>query len=51
MTLDKKVVSGRIRFILPDRIGSVRLNDDVTTAEIEDAVGYVMKRKRTGDGS
>jgi len=35
MKLDKKVKDGRVRFVLPTRIGEVRLVDDVTPDEIE----------------
>jgi len=43
MTHDKKVVEGRIRFVLPHGIGTVRIHDDVTTAEIEDALDYLVR--------
>ncbi|MFC1573813.1 3-dehydroquinate synthase [Candidatus Latescibacterota bacterium] len=43
MTLDKKVVDGRIRFILPDCIGKVRLHDDVTVEDIEGALDYLIQ--------
>lgn len=44
MTRDKKVVDGQIRFILPHGIGTVHIHDDVTTAEIEDALDYLVRQ-------
>ncbi len=38
MRHDKKAEAGRLRFILPESIGSVRDVDDVTDAEIRQAV-------------
>jgi 3-dehydroquinate synthase len=38
MGFDKKVAAGRIRFILPDRIGHVVIRDDVPTEIIRAAV-------------
>lgn len=37
MKLDKKVKDGRVRFVLPTRIGEVRLVDDVTADEVRAA--------------
>ena len=49
MSLDKKVIGGRIRFILPDRIGSVRIHDDVTEEEIKDAIEYLINTWESKD--
>jgi 3-dehydroquinate synthase len=38
MGFDKKVAAGRIRFILPDRIGHVLIKDDVPPEIVRDAV-------------
>jgi 3-dehydroquinate synthase len=38
MSLDKKVRAGRIRFILPDRIGHVVIRDDVPASLVREAV-------------
>ena len=38
MHFDKKVKSGRIRFVLPDRIGHVVIRDDVPEALVREAV-------------
>ena len=38
MAYDKKAKSGRLRFILPDRIGHVVIRDDVPAAMVRDAV-------------
>src|SRR5258706_2518534 len=38
MHFDKKVKSGRVRFILPDRIGHVIIRDDVPDAIVREAV-------------
>jgi 3-dehydroquinate synthase len=35
---DKKVKDGKVRFILPDRIGSVKISDRVGEAEIRNAI-------------
>ena len=35
---DKKAEAGRLRFVLPESIGSVRVVDDVTDAEIREAL-------------
>ncbi len=32
---DKKVQSGKVRFVLPDAIGSVKINDQVTPSQIQ----------------
>jgi len=39
--LDKKVHAGKVRFVLPDRIGSVRIRDDVTPEEIQRGIEYM----------
>ncbi len=44
MIHDKKVVDGRIRFILPHGIGTVRIHDDVTSEDIEDALDYLVSQ-------
>ncbi len=49
MHRDKKVTDGRIRFILADRIGAVRIHDDVTTEQIAAAVEYTLAFAR-GEG-
>ena len=38
MAFDKKVKSGKLRFILPDRIGHVVIRDDVSRELVRDAV-------------
>jgi 3-dehydroquinate synthase len=38
MTFDKKVSSGKLRFVLPDRIGHVVMRDDVSPELIRDAL-------------
>jgi 3-dehydroquinate synthase len=38
MQLDKKTVAGRLRFILPERIGSVRIETVIDTARIIEAI-------------
>ena len=38
MAFDKKVAAGRVRFILPDRIGHVLIRDDVPPQIVHDAV-------------
>ena len=38
MTHDKKVASGKLRFVLPDRIGHVVIRDDVPLALVREAV-------------
>ena len=43
MKHDKKVVEGKIRFILADAIGSVNIYDDVTESEAKDAISYVLQ--------
>jgi len=42
MFRDKKVSSGKIRFILPDGIGAVRIHDDVTGDEMEDGIDFTL---------
>ena len=37
MLLDKKVAAGRIRFVLPDRVGAVSIVDDVPPAALDAA--------------
>jgi 3-dehydroquinate synthase len=34
MQRDKKAIAGRLRFVLPERVGSVRIVDDVTMDEV-----------------
>jgi 3-dehydroquinate synthase len=43
MKLDKKAVSGSIRFILPDRIGSVTLHGSVPESAIREALEQAME--------
>ncbi len=43
MKRDKKVTRGRIRFVLPDRIGGARVYDDVTEAEILAGIGDLFE--------
>jgi 3-dehydroquinate synthase len=38
MAFDKKVKNGKIRFVLPDRIGHVVIRDDVPMELVRDAV-------------
>jgi 3-dehydroquinate synthase len=38
MGIDKKTLNGKIRFVLPDRIGNVVVRDDVPTPVIRDAI-------------
>ena len=38
MTFDKKVKAGKVRFVMPDRIGHVVLRDDVPLNVVRDAV-------------
>jgi 3-dehydroquinate synthetase len=44
MKLDKKAVSGELRFILPERIGSVCMRDGVPESLIARAVAQAMDR-------
>ncbi len=39
--LDKKVHAGTVRFVLPDRVGSVEIRDDVTPEEIRGGIEYM----------
>ena len=39
---DKKVASGRIRFVLPRKIGEVEIVEDIELSVIESAVKYVF---------
>jgi 3-dehydroquinate synthase len=42
MKLDKKAIAGRLRFVLPTKIGHVQLYDDVPEADVRavlDALG------------
>lgn len=41
MAHDKKVVSGKLRFVLPTEIGKVRIADDVTPDELRQAVSVL----------
>ena len=43
MTLDKKVLGGKIRFVLPDSIGSVKVYDDVNNDEIKAGIKYMFE--------
>ncbi|MBT4483868.1 MAG: 3-dehydroquinate synthase, partial [Candidatus Latescibacteria bacterium] len=43
MTRDKKVSGGRIRFVLQDEIGKVRIHDDVTDDEINDGIKFMLE--------
>ena len=38
MSFDKKVSAGKVRFVLPDRIGHVVIRDDVATEVVREAV-------------
>ena len=40
MALDKKVASGKIRFVLPDRIGHVVIRDDIPVEMAARAVDF-----------
>jgi 3-dehydroquinate synthase len=42
MYFDKKVTSGRLRFVLPTRIGAVTIRDDVPREVVEKAVGSLI---------
>ena len=42
MSMDKKVYRGKIRFVLPDSIGSVKVYDDVTEDEIKAGIEYMF---------
>ena len=42
MAFDKKAKAGRLRFILPDRIGHVVIRDDVPTDLVRDAIESLM---------
>jgi 3-dehydroquinate synthase len=44
MKLDKKAVSGTLRFILPDRIGNVTIHSSVPESVIREAVEHAMAR-------
>jgi 3-dehydroquinate synthase len=48
---DKKNVGGVRRFVLPIGIGDAGVVEDVTTAEIESAVGYMLGRSDVRDPS
>jgi 3-dehydroquinate synthase len=41
MKRDKKVKAGKIRFVLPTKIGEVKMVDDVQPAEIAEAIEYL----------
>ena len=49
MHRDKKVSGGTVRFILPDRIGAVRIHDDVGRDEMAAAVEFTLAFAR-GNG-
>ena len=38
MAFDKKIRSGKVRFVLPDRIGHVIIRDDVPLELVREAV-------------
>jgi 3-dehydroquinate synthase len=38
MLFDKKVKSGKIRFVLPDRIGHVVIRDDIAESDVRKAI-------------
>ena len=42
MRYDKKVQSGKIRFVLPRSIGQVFITDDVSTAIVEKVLGEMI---------
>lgn len=42
MSFDKKAKSGRLRFVVPDRIGHVVIRDDVPTDLVRDAIESLM---------
>ena len=42
MTMDKKVHGGKIRFVLPDSIGSVKVYDNVTEGEIKAGIEFMF---------
>ncbi len=48
MTRDKKVAGGKIRFVLPDSIGAVRIHADITRAGIEDGIASMLAAARGG---
>jgi 3-dehydroquinate synthase len=39
MQRDKKVLAGKMRFILPTEIGTAIVVDDVTTSELQELLG------------
>ena len=43
MASDKKVSGGRVRFVLPTRIGAATLRDDVPATVVRDAVASVLQ--------
>ena len=43
MLHDKKVINGKIRFILPTQIGNVTCVEDVTKEEIINAISVIME--------
>ncbi|MFC1517380.1 3-dehydroquinate synthase [Candidatus Margulisiibacteriota bacterium] len=45
MKLDKKVKNGKIRFVLPVKIGKVKIFNNVTTAQIENALQRLQNEK------
>lgn len=44
MGRDKKVVAGRLHFVLPTRIGATRVVDDVTTSDVRQALEVIGVR-------
>ena len=47
MQRDKKVVDGRVRFVLPTKIGAVVLRDDVEPAMVREVVASVCAEQRS----
>ena len=43
MKLDKKVREGKVRFVLPERIGRVGIREDVTEEEVRRGIGELME--------
>jgi 3-dehydroquinate synthase len=43
MKLDKKVVGGKIRFVLPDRIGNVDVYGDISEREMLNGINYLFE--------
>lgn len=47
MQRDKKKTLGRLKFVLPEKIGGVIITDDVTNEEIYSALKYIASAERT----